>query len=1278
MIEQILSTNFARKAIETKLICQNRRPCTANVFRCLLEEIDRMAKSCQLTEFTEHGLPHLLSLINRIETWTIRDGSNLINNLNYDETCLLFFAVIIHDIGMLSQRESDLDKKDQIIYARQFADLSGWVRRTHTLRIENITCRILKGKGYKDFCNSDYFKIVCELARSHNYWPESEEFKELFKLDNKNRLMALAGVLAVADLLDEDSSRCDSMTLFSNKAGTLLNRAHWLRHMLTANCLKIEKGIIRVEFQEPINLLGRIEGVYIGLENHLKQCYRYNKVLSELGARVRFIFNKDRVSCEKLPEDEDELSMLYCQPNIHILRTFQNEINILPSATIDKPQGTKISFNGIKLRTVDRKIYDIVMGISESNFNPSYTDYEITYLASLLSGENYRKVSEILQNRAWQLHERGDIVEIQRLSSFVLEETLKLNKEGKRPLTDDNIYWAVVFLIHWANSEADLRRVSSLFDPHSMRGDIDPNKLINGVTLKWKIISLTCYFILRKKVNMGLLLVEQIIDEQINDGNKIDSEVALAWYNLIEALWGKGYLNNDSQRFWQKFKLLQDKESDDVHQVLKELSWRMSIQSQCLKGLNRWQFCEVSTDRIEHNLIQEPARESLAEFWMNWFNDNEISIEKLHRLTPNGSELYISGLEAELLTMTTGDFIYIHSNISKINSIRKKIREAREKDQSCIVLSNIKADLLSENHLPKDDETTYLYKREVELLPVQFFIGERIALRRWFLEGWRRLIHTNIQRILNSAYSLSLEGENVSEAIIFCISEIAWSPIDNEAVKKLRKIFEMNDNNLSSEQIHNLIEQILNCPPRICSINHPGLNLLEDTLISEFIPKLIELTNRRLNTQKEFYIEDYTIWNSILPYIELSPKQWYSLNDLIYNCLFSSNLLYNNESRQIVDSFFQLAPWEQVSNILELVINSLESDGVDKDWFESFKIRLISIIKRKDQSWRDSLQINKIILILRNRNNNSEVNKDDLLLAEWLKNPKAEHIGPLYEELAISMVEKIEWITSKAIARTSNNIVSFGGIYSNVLAKLPPVSKELATRSAQALNRIWSARYPTFEEIDNACLLATYLLRSSCPDGVIVILEAFFNGMESKRFAHGFIGEMDGSEVPWKYLSINLALVPDYLLSRLYQLVVCRIIDLSVHLPGAIAACLIEIAMRATEAEIRKLAYNMLFSLRIKINRYEKCNTEAFVQAVYRFVANIKKGYVNDNLLSFLIEWTNNIINYSKVKYRFKIAQALNKLINIIEVDDKNLELMIESLKNDPHMRIRNIFRNKE
>lgn len=38
-MEEILSTQFARKATETILGTQDGRPCASNVFRCLLEEI---------------------------------------------------------------------------------------------------------------------------------------------------------------------------------------------------------------------------------------------------------------------------------------------------------------------------------------------------------------------------------------------------------------------------------------------------------------------------------------------------------------------------------------------------------------------------------------------------------------------------------------------------------------------------------------------------------------------------------------------------------------------------------------------------------------------------------------------------------------------------------------------------------------------------------------------------------------------------------------------------------------------------------------------------------------------------------------------------------------------------------------------------------------------------------------------------------------------------------------------------------------------------------------
>jgi len=94
-----------------------------NFLRELLEEIDRLARHCQLAEFTEHGPPHLASLVERVGTWTCADGKRLLDVLTTDEACLLSVGILMHDIGMLAQREDDLDEGDRTRYASSFADL---------------------------------------------------------------------------------------------------------------------------------------------------------------------------------------------------------------------------------------------------------------------------------------------------------------------------------------------------------------------------------------------------------------------------------------------------------------------------------------------------------------------------------------------------------------------------------------------------------------------------------------------------------------------------------------------------------------------------------------------------------------------------------------------------------------------------------------------------------------------------------------------------------------------------------------------------------------------------------------------------------------------------------------------------------------------------------------------------------------------------------------------------------------------------------------------------
>jgi len=100
---------------------------------------------------------------------------------------------------------------------------------------------------YPEFLRGNVLPLVVSLARSHAYWPGQEGYQELERCAevagfDPKRIRGIAAILAVADLLDEDSGRCDSMTLFANKAGNLMNRAHWLRHLLTADKLQIQEG----------------------------------------------------------------------------------------------------------------------------------------------------------------------------------------------------------------------------------------------------------------------------------------------------------------------------------------------------------------------------------------------------------------------------------------------------------------------------------------------------------------------------------------------------------------------------------------------------------------------------------------------------------------------------------------------------------------------------------------------------------------------------------------------------------------------------------------------------------------------------------------------------------------------------------------------------------------------------------------------------------------------------------------------------------------------------
>jgi hypothetical protein len=265
----ILNSRLAREAMEETSI--KNFP----VFlRDLLEIINSLATSCHMPEFTDHSLLHLCSLVDRISQWTCAPNNGetpyLIEQLEPEECAILLVAILIHDIGMLSQKAKDLEDDSEEWIRERTMGFATWVRKTHVSRMRKLIQRLFEDKEHKDICEDPLIKRAIDVAKAHEKWPWEDGFIVL-----PNRDAGLAAVLAVSDLFDEDSNRCDTMTLIRHRNGTMLNIGHWIKHMLTSNKVLVEGGIVSVTLVRPPGTDVQLLPVYAALRNHFKLALLY-------------------------------------------------------------------------------------------------------------------------------------------------------------------------------------------------------------------------------------------------------------------------------------------------------------------------------------------------------------------------------------------------------------------------------------------------------------------------------------------------------------------------------------------------------------------------------------------------------------------------------------------------------------------------------------------------------------------------------------------------------------------------------------------------------------------------------------------------------------------------------------------------------------------------------------------------------------------------------------------------------------------------------------------
>lgn len=372
----VLDSRLGRKALEW-----NALPGFPIFARDLIGHIFRLTQSCHLPEFTDHGLPHLCSLVDRISRWTCAPqfgvSRTLVEVVSAEEAAVLLLATLVHDIGMLSQRSEDLPLDDPQRTAKALSNTANWVRHTHIARLEGLVTRLFASSGQAPLLSDAAIRRALAVGKAHGSWPWESGFTSL-----PSRDVGLAAVLAVADLLDEDSLRCDTTTMLAHRRGSVSNMAHWIRHTLTAERVLVQAGRVPVALARPPGTDGLFAPFFSALRNHYRLVLLYREPLSLLSATLLSVdFSADSggvpsaealslAGWERVPEFATQRALLF-----HLLQTFM-PLAMLDARRIASDALAKTTGSGME--TIDLRWLNECTGTAEAR-----SPYEHAYRALL-------------------------------------------------------------------------------------------------------------------------------------------------------------------------------------------------------------------------------------------------------------------------------------------------------------------------------------------------------------------------------------------------------------------------------------------------------------------------------------------------------------------------------------------------------------------------------------------------------------------------------------------------------------------------------------------------------------------------------------------------------------------------------------------------------------------------------------------------------------------------------------------------------------------------------
>ncbi len=887
-----------------------------NIVTDIICWIDRLADNCHMPEFTNHALPHICSIVKRASEWGESDG--WLKKAKPQEAGYLLIALLIHDIGMLSQDSRDLPEDEKLQNMKGLSDISGWVRRTHVIRIEKLVKKFLENYTKEDPPLSNHLDVIIGMAQSHAKWPWDPDFvtrkEQIASVGlEEDRIGAFNAVIAVCDLLDEDCERCDTITLIKHRYGTITNRAHWIRHALTKQVAGVHNHKIVVQFRSLPSKSPHLEILYRTLRNHYRLVKLYQENLAVIRAQILHL---DFEPGDGIPEEkDDEISKeLSCYRDIpelrddvvpQLLATFMKEARNQDNGNKDiRKRLDEIGLETMDLSGLDDFFHPGVLFYPEERviFGKGNIDQKLAYAHDL----------------AEKAYVNGEMEKLRHICGAAIDI---LKPHSVKP---EQIYWAITYLLIYEKGHMDYDAVERIHKNflraifhHNSNGICEP---IPSEEPYQGLLDVLFYF-LKPCITSEAFIRYQNYLMEYNYANLRDDFATL---QLAQTVVGLFWLWDRQSMAWREIsmQIRHQANKSRLSHMLETQQKRLELQYKLL----------YESDNITEAAFIEMDYPILAKAWKHFFQADWKSvaedIPQMIECAEKNPDLFGSVQGYQNMTYPTLKWNGMDRNFKAAKyyetGIRRYQRNASEQERSefCQSRENIIEALLSKNQLePNSSDASIMRSCSIRLISLR----KLEALQYWNIGEYLESVRNEARLFYDLAVYEDKNGtyqgivEYLPKAIISSIQSMESKRFTEEEMQQLiAKMYYYYPKGYEE-----VVQFLISCPQKCCwSYGMQWIQYFIIDLNSVQLTQLLKWTVQQYDTfiqlqKQHLNLGEYKfLWQAAYRFTE---DDWGVLLPIIRR-IYKNYFLYN-ANRKLARNSLQYMPLPICKEIIEMLEN---------------------------------------------------------------------------------------------------------------------------------------------------------------------------------------------------------------------------------------------------------------------------------------------------------------------------------------------------------------------